>query len=93
MDWVHQTGAQLAGAAGVTPSQGGALAVTTLYSQASKLASINGINDAFIFATVLSGIALVLSFFMGSTKSRKIAQPKSKSKNQNKQQSSETIAS
>jgi hypothetical protein len=29
---------------------------------------------------------------MGSTKSRKIAQPKSKSKNQNKQQSSETIA-
>lgn len=90
MDWVHQTGAQLAAEAGLTPTQGGSLAVTTLYSQASKLASINGINDAFIFATALSGIALVLSFFMGSTKSRKFAQPKSK--NQNKQ-SSETIAS
>ncbi|MFB7138266.1 DHA2 family efflux MFS transporter permease subunit [Gottfriedia sp. NPDC056225] len=90
MDWVHHTGAQLAGAAGLSSAQGGALAVTTLYSQASKLASISGINDAFIFATALSGIALVLSFFMGSTKSRKFAQPKSK--NQNKQ-SSETIAS
>ncbi|WP_088070201.1 DHA2 family efflux MFS transporter permease subunit [Gottfriedia luciferensis] len=90
MDWVHHAGAQIASAGGLTPSQGGALAVTSLYAQASKLASINGINDAFIFATALSCIALVLSVFMRSTKNRKFAQPQAK--NQNKQ-SSETIAS
>jgi len=89
-DWVQHAGTQIASTSGLAPSQGGSLAVTMLYSQASKLAAINGINDAFIFATVLSCLALVLSFFMGSTKSKKFAKPQAKN---HQKQSSETIAS
>ncbi|WP_088041663.1 DHA2 family efflux MFS transporter permease subunit [Bacillus sp. EAC] len=89
-DWVQHAGTQIASSSGLAPSQGGSLAITMLYSQASKLAAINGINDAFIFATVLSCLALVLSFFMGSTKSKKFAKPQAKN---HQKQSSETIAS
>ena len=37
-----------------------------LYGQISKLSAINGINDAFLIATILAGIAWVLSFFLQS---------------------------
>lgn len=37
-----------------------------LYGQISKLSAINGINDAFLIATILAGIAWVLSFFLPS---------------------------
>ncbi|MCP8967404.1 DHA2 family efflux MFS transporter permease subunit [Ectobacillus ponti] len=50
--------------AGGSAQTGNALGVMSLYGQVSKLSAINGINDAFWVATVLSGIALVLSFFL-----------------------------
>lgn len=90
-DWIRNVGSMLAGTNNLTPGQGNALAVTALYGQASKLAYINGINDAFIFATILSSIALFLSFFM-SGKAIKVKQSKPQS-NSISNEASETVAS
>ncbi|WP_020060073.1 DHA2 family efflux MFS transporter permease subunit [Bacillus sp. 123MFChir2] len=43
---------------------GNALGSQMLFGQVSKLSVINGINDAFWIATILTAIALVLSFFL-----------------------------
>ncbi|MEI4800005.1 DHA2 family efflux MFS transporter permease subunit [Bacillus sp. FJAT-51639] len=43
---------------------GNALSSQMLFGQVSKLSVINGINDAFWIATILTAIALVLSFFL-----------------------------
>lgn len=41
---------------------------SSLYAQAMKLSTIQGINDAFVFATILSLIALILAFFLKTPK-------------------------
>ncbi|KMY55106.1 MFS transporter [Bacillus sp. FJAT-27231] len=48
--------------------------ILTLYSEGMKLSTIKGINDAFVVATVLAGIALLLAFFLPSKK-KGIAKP------------------
>ncbi|MFB9760081.1 DHA2 family efflux MFS transporter permease subunit [Ectobacillus funiculus] len=63
-----QAGQGVAALAHVPAQTGSALETTLLYSQVMKLSTINGINDAFWVATVLSGLALVLSFFLHSGK-------------------------
>jgi EmrB/QacA subfamily drug resistance transporter len=39
-------------------------AVKVLFGKASQQSSVNGINDAFIWATIISAIGFVLSFFL-----------------------------
>ncbi|MGG0275398.1 DHA2 family efflux MFS transporter permease subunit [Bacillus rhizoplanae] len=45
---------------------GNALGSQMLFGQVSKMSVINGINDAFWIATILTAIALFLSFFLQS---------------------------
>ena len=44
-------------------------ALKVLLEHINKLASVEGVNDAFIIATVISAIALILSLFLQSKKS------------------------
>lgn len=63
-----QSGQGLTALAHVSAQTGPTLETSMLYGQVMKLSTINGINDAFWVATVLSGFALVLSFFLHSGK-------------------------
>ncbi|MBO1580815.1 DHA2 family efflux MFS transporter permease subunit [Bacillus sp. XF8] len=65
VDKVHGMGQSLAAAAG-SAQAGDAMSSQLLFGQISKLSAINGINDAFLIATILAGIAWVLSFFLQS---------------------------
>ncbi|HDR3490932.1 DHA2 family efflux MFS transporter permease subunit [Bacillus wiedmannii] len=65
VDKVHGMGQSLAAIAG-SAQAGDAISTQLLYGQISKLSAINGINDAFLIATILAGIAWVLSFFLPS---------------------------
>lgn len=65
VDKVHGIGQSLAALAG-SAQAGDAMGTQLLYGQISKLSAINGINDAFLIATILAGIAWVLSFFLPS---------------------------
>ncbi|MED3291643.1 DHA2 family efflux MFS transporter permease subunit [Bacillus thuringiensis] len=65
VDKVHGMGQSLAAIAG-SAQAGDAMSTQLLYGQISKLSAINGINDAFLIATILAGIAWVLSFFLQS---------------------------
>ncbi|HHT7225523.1 DHA2 family efflux MFS transporter permease subunit [Bacillus thuringiensis] len=65
VDKVHGMGQSLAALAG-SAQAGDAMSTQLLYGQISKLSAINGINDAFLIATILAGIAWVLSFFLQS---------------------------
>ena len=47
-------------------------ALKVLLEHINKLASVEGVNDAFIIATVISAIALILSLFLQSKKSTSI---------------------
>ncbi|MGG1572444.1 DHA2 family efflux MFS transporter permease subunit [Fictibacillus sp. NRS-1165] len=53
-------------------SQAQQQAVTILFGKASQQSSINGINDAFIIATVISAIGLVLSLFLRDVRKDKV---------------------
>ncbi|PFO77451.1 DHA2 family efflux MFS transporter permease subunit [Bacillus cereus] len=64
-DKVHGMGQSLASVAG-SAQAGDAMSSQLLFGQISKLSAINGINDAFLIATILAGIAWVLSFFLPS---------------------------
>ncbi|PGO23085.1 MFS transporter [Bacillus cereus] len=64
-DKVHGMGQSLAALAG-SAQAGDAMSTQLLFGQISKLSAINGINDAFLIATILAGIAWVLSFFLPS---------------------------
>lgn len=59
---LSQLGAALTGSA----QAGNALGSQMLFGQVSKMSVINGINDAFWIATMLTAIALFLSFFLQS---------------------------
>lgn len=65
VDKVHGMGQSLAALAG-SAQAGDAMGTQLLYGQISKLSAINGINDAFLIATILAGVAWVLSFFLPS---------------------------
>ncbi|MFU2029596.1 MFS transporter [Bacillus wiedmannii] len=65
VDKVHGMGQSLAAIAG-SAQAGDAMSMQLLFGQISKLSAINGINDAFLIATILAGIAWVLSFFLPS---------------------------
>ena len=65
VDKVHGMGQSLAALAG-SAQAGDAMSTQLLFGQISKLSAINGINDAFLIATILAGIAWVLSFFLPS---------------------------
>ncbi|MGG0151962.1 DHA2 family efflux MFS transporter permease subunit [Bacillus mycoides] len=65
VDKVHGMGQNLAALAG-SAQAGDAMSTQLLFGQISKLSAINGINDAFLIATILAGIAWVLSFFLPS---------------------------
>ncbi|MFK4425795.1 MULTISPECIES: DHA2 family efflux MFS transporter permease subunit [Bacillus] len=65
VDKVYGMGQSLAALAG-SAQAGDAMSTQLLFGQISKLSAINGINDAFLIATILAGIAWVLSFFLPS---------------------------
>ncbi|WP_459499176.1 DHA2 family efflux MFS transporter permease subunit [Bacillus sp. C1] len=65
VDKVHGMGQSLAAVAG-SAQAGDAMSTQLLLGQITKLSSINGINDAFLIATALAGIAWVLSLFLPS---------------------------
>lgn len=65
VDKLHGMGQSLAALAG-SAQAGDAMSTQLLFGQISKLSAINGINDAFLIATILAGIAWVLSFFLPS---------------------------
>lgn len=65
VDKVHGMGQSLAALAG-SAQAGDAMSTQLLFGQISKLSAINGINDAFLIATILAGVAWVLSFFLPS---------------------------
>ncbi|PDY46885.1 DHA2 family efflux MFS transporter permease subunit [Bacillus pseudomycoides] len=65
VDKVHGMGQSLASVAG-SAQAGDAMSSQLLFGQISKLSAINGINDAFLIATILAGIAWVLSLFLPS---------------------------
>ncbi|MFB5251086.1 DHA2 family efflux MFS transporter permease subunit [Bacillus mycoides] len=69
VDKVHGMGQSLAAVAG-SAQAGDAMSTQLLFGQISKLSAINGINDAFLIATILAGIAWVLSFFLPSSNKR-----------------------
>ncbi|SFC63906.1 drug resistance transporter, EmrB/QacA subfamily [Bacillus sp. 491mf] len=65
VDKVHGMGQNLAAVAG-SAQAGDVMSTQLLFGQISKLSAINGINDAFLIATILAGIAWVLSLFLPS---------------------------
>ncbi|MBJ8004817.1 MULTISPECIES: DHA2 family efflux MFS transporter permease subunit [Bacillus cereus group] len=69
VDKVHGMGQSLAALAG-SAQAGDAMSTQLLFGQISKLSAINGINDAFLIATILAGIAWLLSFFLPSGNKR-----------------------
>jgi EmrB/QacA subfamily drug resistance transporter len=61
---VAQMGQYLASYAHVSSSAGNQLSIITIYSQIMKQTTIDGINDAFMFATGFAAVALILAFFI-----------------------------
>ncbi|WP_042355709.1 DHA2 family efflux MFS transporter permease subunit [Bacillus rubiinfantis] len=65
-----QLGQGFASIAGIPTQQGQVLATTTIYSEVMKEATISGINDAFVVATGIAVIALILAFFIKRAKAQ-----------------------
>ncbi|PWK09596.1 DHA2 family efflux MFS transporter permease subunit [Tumebacillus permanentifrigoris] len=64
-------GQGLAASTGLPASAGQTVATQMLYGNAMKLSTIQGINDAFLYATGFAMIALVLAFFIKRVKLQK----------------------
>ncbi|TBL78124.1 DHA2 family efflux MFS transporter permease subunit [Paenibacillus thalictri] len=62
--------AAMAAMAGVPVQAAEPLAISTLYGLAMKEATIKGINDAFVVATIFAIISLVLSLFISNPKKK-----------------------
>ncbi|MFD0698640.1 DHA2 family efflux MFS transporter permease subunit [Paenibacillus sp. GCM10027628] len=67
---LSRLGQGLAAMAHIPVAAGNKLISTLIYASAMKESTINGINDAFLIATGITGVALVLSFFI-----RRVKQP------------------
>jgi len=61
---VAQIGQYLSSYAHVPAAAGNQLSVVTIYSQVVKQTTIDGINDAFMYATGFATVALILAFFI-----------------------------
>ncbi|MFT8320851.1 MAG: DHA2 family efflux MFS transporter permease subunit [Bacillus sp. (in: firmicutes)] len=59
-----QLGQGISALAGIPSSSGQVLAITTVYGKTAQQSIINGINDAFIVATGITIVALILAFFI-----------------------------
>ncbi len=70
-DHMHELAQQYGGESG---------ALKVLLEYVNKLASVEGVNDAFIVATIISAIALVLSFFLQSKKKAELSAQKANAK-------------
>ncbi|UQZ84790.1 Multidrug export protein EmrB [Paenibacillus konkukensis] len=74
MQNIGEFGQQLALESGQAVQAGGTLAVQTLYSLAATHSTINGINDAFMVATLITVIGLFFSLFLRKAKHAKAPQ-------------------
>ena len=63
-----ELGHGIASAAGIPVQQGQILATSTIYGETVKQATISGINDAFVVATGIAIVALILAFFIKRAK-------------------------
>ncbi|WP_026576872.1 DHA2 family efflux MFS transporter permease subunit [Bacillus sp. UNC438CL73TsuS30] len=61
---VSQIGQGIAALAHVPAGAGNQLSLYMIYGQTMKQATIDGINDSFVVATVIAAVALVLAFFI-----------------------------
>ena len=55
---------------------GESAAMKLLLEHVNKLASVEGVNDAFIVATIISAIALILSLFLQGKKKAQLSAEK-----------------
>ncbi|WP_067922065.1 DHA2 family efflux MFS transporter permease subunit [Alicyclobacillus shizuokensis] len=69
--FIQHVGAAL----GASGDKAQALAAELLYGMASKQSTVDGINDAFLVATLIVAVALVLSFFIRRVTPPKVSQP------------------
>ncbi|MFE5322482.1 DHA2 family efflux MFS transporter permease subunit [Paenibacillus sp. NPDC056579] len=75
-DNINQFGLQLAEASGQAAQAGGTLAIQTLFSLATVQSTINGINDSFLVATLITLIGLFFAFFLRRAKPAESPQEK-----------------
>jgi hypothetical protein len=65
---VSQLGNGIAAMSGGSHEMGTRIVIGHLYGSAMTESTINGINDAFVVATLITVVALVLSFFIRRAK-------------------------
>ncbi|PGK51647.1 MFS transporter [Priestia megaterium] len=65
---LHDLSQTIEGTAHLPTETSQSLSLQLIYSQAAKSSTIHGINDAFMVATLLSLVALVLAFFLKTPK-------------------------
>jgi len=65
---ITELGTGLSAIAGIPVNQGQGLATSLIYGEAVKKATISGINDAFVVATGIAAVALLLAFFIKRAK-------------------------
>jgi EmrB/QacA subfamily drug resistance transporter len=61
---IAQLGQGIASKAGIPTQAGQGLATTTIYGKVMQQSTVSGINDAFVVATGISALALILAFFI-----------------------------
>ncbi|GIN85400.1 MFS transporter [Heyndrickxia sporothermodurans] len=65
---MEQLGHGLASVAGLPSQAGQSLATSVIYGKVMQQSTINGINDAFVVATGIAVVALILAFFIKRAK-------------------------
>lgn len=66
-----QLGQGIANMAGIPPEAGQSLATSMIYGKTMQQSTISGINDAFVVATGIAAVALILAFFIKRSKPTK----------------------
>ncbi|QQZ10785.1 DHA2 family efflux MFS transporter permease subunit [Heyndrickxia vini] len=65
---LNELGQGLASVSGLPSQVGHSLATSTIYGKVMQLSTISGINDAFVVATGIAAVALILAFFIKRSK-------------------------
>jgi hypothetical protein len=65
---ISRLGHEIAAMSGGSAELGTKMVIGQLYGSAMKESTINGINDAFVIATLITAVALILSFFIRRAK-------------------------
>ncbi|MEK5523601.1 DHA2 family efflux MFS transporter permease subunit [Heyndrickxia sp. FSL W8-0423] len=65
---LNELGQGLAGMTGLPSQVGHSLATSTIYGKVMQQSTISGINDAFVVATGIAAVALILAFFIKRSK-------------------------